>query len=210
MPCRSDYLEPNELEIENSKVLALIEEFETKKLPNWYGKGNHNTVYNNSSQEIVNSNTAKLCSMLKKYSVKDLAGMNYSLEMQIWWRDHSKFDENRKITDLNELKKQLNLFKSGYHITIEDGNYIFKLTCKSTDGYHLTTQIDQIHSSNEFDQFLLSNINFNSEKVIENLPTKVKQKIEEIDLKINHFVHSASEYGKEFYSDEFWFFTNHL
>lgn len=45
MGCRSDYMEPTSWEVENSKVLALLEELKTNELPEWYGNGSNSKVY---------------------------------------------------------------------------------------------------------------------------------------------------------------------
>ena len=103
MGCRNDYQEPNELEIENSKVLAITAELTSGKLPSWFGEGSHKSVYNISSRETLDANTAALCSTLrgieKKYPAK-LKKM--SLEAQIWWRDHKAFDRKRIAAERKE------------------------------------------------------------------------------------------------------------
>lgn len=44
---------------------------------------------------------SKLCSKLQKADVSA-----YSLEMQIWWRDHQKADKKRLQAELDEAKSQ--------------------------------------------------------------------------------------------------------
>lgn len=88
MPCNSDYLEANNLEIEASKIVALLDELEGKPIPDDYGSGYDDRVYNQAID--LDKLTAKLCKRLQKVDVSE-----YSLEMQIWWRDHQKADKAR-------------------------------------------------------------------------------------------------------------------
>ena len=102
MGCRSDYQEPNGHEVERSKVLALIEELKTGKLPKWHGDGSDSRVYNCSNQEKLDKDTETLCGMLQKYPKTKLA--KSSLEMQIWWRDHQAADKKRITAELKAKK----------------------------------------------------------------------------------------------------------
>lgn len=89
MPC----YEPrtSEREIELSKVLSLLKEINEGIAPDprSYGKID---VYENFSQQQRDKLYAELCAKLKKVDVK-----KYSLEMQIWWREHQKFDKERDL-----------------------------------------------------------------------------------------------------------------
>jgi hypothetical protein len=102
MGCRSDYLEPTQREIENSKVLALLKEIETGEDPrdNNFGTGMGES-YNNTTQKTLDENTAKLCSKLQELNKNDI--VNMSLELQTWWRDHKEADK-RHLEE--ELKKE--------------------------------------------------------------------------------------------------------
>lgn len=100
MPCRSDYMEPNAMEIEHSKVLALLNELKTGKLSEKYGDGNDRNVYGNTTQEILDKKTEELCTALQK--VKKIT--KYSLEMQIWWRDHQAADKKRLQAELKSKR----------------------------------------------------------------------------------------------------------
>ena len=93
MGCRSDYMEPTMHETENAKVLAIIEELKTGKLPSWYGNGSYTEVYSLTTQKILDTNTEKLCSALQKLSKKKIS--ESSLELQMWWRDHQEADKKR-------------------------------------------------------------------------------------------------------------------
>lgn len=104
MPCRSDYLEPTQAEIENSKVLALIDEVKTGKLPKYFGEGSSEKVYGKTTQAILDKNTKKLCTALQgisNYKIK-----KSSLELQIWWRDHQKMDKKHLKEDLDKIKDE--------------------------------------------------------------------------------------------------------
>ena len=96
MPCNCDYMEPNDREINHAKIIALIEELDTGILPN---NPIQSRIYNKTNSEIFNKDGSTLCSRLKNTDVS-----KYSLEMQIWWRDHQKADELRKEAD--KLKKE--------------------------------------------------------------------------------------------------------
>ena len=101
MSCNSDYLEANGMEIEHSKVLALLKELKTGKLPSFFGDGYHKDVYNKTTKGILDEKVAELCSKLQ--DVEDIK--KYSLEMQMWWRDHQKADKAR-IKRIAQSKKE--------------------------------------------------------------------------------------------------------
>lgn len=99
MPCVSDYQEPTAAEIEHSKVLALLQELKTGKLPKYYGDGSYKEVYNKTNtigdetERPLDIKTRELCAALKTKTAEDIKG--YSLEMQLWWREHQKADKKR-------------------------------------------------------------------------------------------------------------------
>lgn len=90
MPCNCDHLEANQLELETSKVACLLDELSGKPIDKNCWDGYHSRVYNKCSRELANELTLKLCSKLKKVDVT-----KYSLEMQIWWRDHQEIDKSK-------------------------------------------------------------------------------------------------------------------
>lgn len=91
MPCRSDYLEPTAREIALANIFLLLDELDGKKLDlSKYNLGTDPRSYNNSSQELLDSKTDELCSRLQLTDVT-----KYSLEMQMWWRDHRQADKKR-------------------------------------------------------------------------------------------------------------------
>ena len=108
MPCDSAYLEPNHREKDGSKVLALLDELRTgtldKKL---YGSGyqGFNPGFGTGIYYDGNLDTdvAALCTLLGAENFLNIA--EYSLEMQMWWRDHQEAD---KIRISREIQKAAN------------------------------------------------------------------------------------------------------
>lgn len=98
MPCNSDYMEANELELEISRVLCLLEEIKTGKPINPNSKewtGYHSKVYNKGlERDDADKLVAALCDNLKKVDIK-----KYSLEMQLWWREHQNADRKREAQE---------------------------------------------------------------------------------------------------------------
>lgn len=103
MPCRSDYMDPTQYEMDHSNVKYLLEELETGKLPEGYGKGFHPEVYNNYStgKPQLDEDVEMLCSKLQKVNIT-----KYSLEMQVWWRDHQRADKARLKEELAAAKSK--------------------------------------------------------------------------------------------------------
>jgi hypothetical protein len=87
---------PNEINL--SVVYGLLDEFETGKLPSNFGDGYDNRVYNKKlTKEHLDEKTKELCSKLQTVDVS-----KFSLEMQIWWRDHQKADKERLEKEIAE------------------------------------------------------------------------------------------------------------
>ena len=102
MPCTSDYMEPTKHEENLSVVYGLLDEIKTGKLPDNYGDGFDKRVYNKGlSKEHLDKKTEELCSKLQKLDVT-----KYSLEMQIWWRDHQKADKKRIEKEMKAIKEE--------------------------------------------------------------------------------------------------------
>jgi hypothetical protein len=95
MPCISDYTNANTLEKELSRVLMLTEELDTgmpvdRRSTDW--EGYKDGVYNSGDlKKRTDEATANLCSRLQTTDVS-----KYSLEMQVWWRDHQAADRARE------------------------------------------------------------------------------------------------------------------
>ena len=100
MGCNSDYMEPTSLEVNISVVYGLLDEIETGILPNNYGSGTDPRVYNKGfGKNLLDTKTEELCSKLQKVDVTE-----YSLEMQIWWRDHQIADKKRIEEEMLDSK----------------------------------------------------------------------------------------------------------
>ena len=91
MPCRSDYMEPTQQERESSKVISFLKEIGEDV-------GEYSTTY--GRRETINQDTAKLCELCQKVDVT-----KYSLELQIWWRDHQEADRARLKKEIEATKK---------------------------------------------------------------------------------------------------------
>lgn len=101
MPCNSDYMNPTRHEKNLSVVYSLLDEVKTGKLRDNYDSGYHPKVYNKGlSKEHLDKKTEELCSKLQNLDVT-----KYSLEMQMWWRDHQKADKERVEKFLENKKK---------------------------------------------------------------------------------------------------------
>lgn len=96
MPCNADHMEANSREVKYSKLLCLLGELEGKKWETREWAGYHPKAYcKNLTTAQVNEAAQKLCAALTEAG--DVT--QYSLEMQIWWRDHQAADTKRRSTD---------------------------------------------------------------------------------------------------------------
>lgn len=91
MPCNSDYMNASSREIALSQVACLLDEIEGKPIDRSHWQGYHPQVYSRSINKAeADAMVARLCSFLRDADVT-----RYSLEMQMWWRDHLKADQAR-------------------------------------------------------------------------------------------------------------------
>ncbi len=88
MPCKSDYLEADGKEVELSRVACLLGELDGKPIDKSHWRGYHPAVYNKKVDG--DAMVSELCERLQAVDVT-----KYSLEMQIWWRDHQAADKTR-------------------------------------------------------------------------------------------------------------------
>lgn len=108
MPCDSSYMEPNSREKELTKVFQLLDELDGKGRPNpaEFERGFHGRVYCQSiSKDEEDRVVADLCSQLQVIPTDTLV-KDYSLEMQLWWRDHKIHDEQRIRSELKTIKDE--------------------------------------------------------------------------------------------------------
>lgn len=83
-----------------SKVACLMDELGGKKQINRdHWNGYHPRVYNQNVD--ADAMTAELCSRLQEVDVRE-----YSLEMQIWWRDHQEADRQRAKAAVRKAKNE--------------------------------------------------------------------------------------------------------
>jgi hypothetical protein len=91
-------MEPNQYEIESSKVFAINDELETGKMDlDLYGHGSNRRVYDSSSKETLDLATKGVCKRLQVLSKKEIKNM--SPETQMWWRDHVQHDKDRLLKE---------------------------------------------------------------------------------------------------------------
>lgn len=93
MPCNSEYLNASGTEVELSRVACLLDELDGKKWSNGDWDGYHPRIYNKLAElekDVCDAMVSELCSRLQGVDVK-----KYSLEMQMWWRDHQEADKLR-------------------------------------------------------------------------------------------------------------------
>lgn len=98
MPCNADYMEPNQGEKNLGKVLCLLDEIKSGKFCKENFNGYHIGAYMKYTKEKLDKSTAELCSILKNRDIT-----KYSLELQIWWRDHQEADRKRERDEANKV-----------------------------------------------------------------------------------------------------------
>jgi hypothetical protein len=101
MPCRSDYLEASQAEKELSVLYALLDELETGEASEDFGSGYDPRAYNKATQSHLDEKTEELCSKLQNTDVT-----KYSLEMQMWWRDHQRADAARLKSEMTCIETE--------------------------------------------------------------------------------------------------------
>ncbi len=104
MPCNCNHMQANQKEKLLSQIACLLDELngkETLNADHW--RGYHPRVYNNTMEgdKLI----SELCSRIKNLKKDDLS--NYSLELQIWWREHQKHDEERLERERRGWEEQI-------------------------------------------------------------------------------------------------------
>jgi hypothetical protein len=98
-------MEPTALEVNLSRVLLLQNELATGEPVDTKSRAWHGTlrgVYGkNITKERLDAEVAFLCETLQRIDVS-----KYSLEMQIWWRDHQEADRIREAKEKEENEYQ--------------------------------------------------------------------------------------------------------
>lgn len=93
MPCNCDHMGANNREVELSKIACCLEEIlERKKINKNDWGGYHPKIYSKHiSNKKANEMISKLCRLCSE--ADDIT--KYSLELQMWWRDHQELDRQR-------------------------------------------------------------------------------------------------------------------
>ena len=102
MPCQSDYMEPNGLEKRLSKVYCLLSEIGGKPIDKGNWQGYHPMAYGKATKEMLDNATASLCAILEN----DVDPSTFSLELQLWWRDHQVADRKREEGEKGEMERE--------------------------------------------------------------------------------------------------------
>lgn len=110
MPCRCDDFDPPMYHLTASRLFMLVDEVKGKGPPDpdKYLSEIDNRVYKSDYKEL-DKMTAFLCKKLNDTPKKTIS--NYSLELQLWWRNHQIVDARRKKVEeerarINELKQK--------------------------------------------------------------------------------------------------------
>lgn len=94
MPCKSDYMSATPIEVALSRVFCLLGELEGRSFSPSDWAGYHLHAYGCSSRTKLDDMTRALCAKLQSVDVT-----KYSLEMQMWWRDHQAADKARLLQE---------------------------------------------------------------------------------------------------------------
>jgi hypothetical protein len=106
MPCNSDYMNANEFEINYSRVLCLLKEVKTSKPVNpnssdW--QGYHKKAYNfDDNKQDLDQAVKQLCEQIRE--IGDLHA--FSLELQMWWREHEAADRLRLVREQRQAEER--------------------------------------------------------------------------------------------------------
>ena len=91
MACNSEYMAATNFEIEISRVASLLDELAGSPIDPNHWRGYHPAVYADKLSKAEADEMVKtLCSKCQTIDPKQ-----YSLELQIWWRDHQEADARR-------------------------------------------------------------------------------------------------------------------
>jgi len=101
MPCNCDHMEPTYREAKLGHIRSLLDEL-SGLFFNHAKSSMHRSVYNEGiSDEVADSWISDLC---KRCTTLEVRGelMSWSLELQIWWRDH-KIEDAKKAAEIKEV-----------------------------------------------------------------------------------------------------------
>jgi len=102
MPCNSDHMMANEVEISMSRILNFINEIKTGEFNKEWHRGYHPDVYyKHVTKEQIDVAVSDLCKTMQGADPS-----KYSLELQMWWRDHKEADTVRIKKEIDRLAKE--------------------------------------------------------------------------------------------------------
>jgi hypothetical protein len=124
-------MEPDSRELELSKVRTFLDETDGKGFHKKHYCGYHPEVYNKGvSKETSDKWVAELCARCQMLDIT-----KQSLELQIWWRDHQEWDEDRKreerLKKMEELQEKIDALTKAEQILlarIPDWKCIYEAT----------------------------------------------------------------------------------
>lgn len=99
MPCNSDYMAASRYEEQISRVACLLDELASKPVQRSWWSGYHPRVYGKITRALGEQLVQELCTSLQSLDVS-----KYSLEMQIWWRDHQAAEKERLERELSQAQ----------------------------------------------------------------------------------------------------------
>lgn len=98
MPCDGSYMNPTHEELNGSRALTLLDELDGKPFDRHNWSGYHPKAYNHALRgPEFHASVATLCQRLQSTDVS-----KYSLELQMWWRDHLVADRKRAEQSLKD------------------------------------------------------------------------------------------------------------
>ena len=97
-------MEPTRLEKKLSEVACLLDELNGVKFSKSNWEGFHPKVYGGIKKTDADKMVAELCSKIQNLTTHELQH-HYSLELQMWWRDHQKADKKRLKQEAKELRE---------------------------------------------------------------------------------------------------------
>ena len=103
MPCRNEGFDRSDpRKDEACRVQTLIDELSGRQFNKDNYDGCHHNYTNRSvTQKELDNMTAALCEKLQKTDAT-----KYSLELQMWWRDHQAADKRRTQIELDKAKTE--------------------------------------------------------------------------------------------------------
>lgn len=105
MPCNCDYMDPSKYEIEASRIYCIIDELDGKgaagECRGW--EGFHPLAYGKLPGKMtLDKLVRRVCERL--HGIEDVS--SYSLELQMWWRDHQRADAERQSREAEQSLKE--------------------------------------------------------------------------------------------------------